>query len=582
MATAPHMPDEIVSEVLTPLLKLPDEVFSDTSVKPLLAPGYSSSAYLQVCKAWFRVATPLLYNVVILRTTSQANALADVLESHKEIGQFVKKLRIEGGFGNAMKSILSSTTGITDLYLTIGIYGGDNVQGLCAGLSLVNPRRVILVDEMAKPRKNKATALLEQTLDHQIPKWDKLKTFHFPYTDVNHNSILKKRGAAIALALTKSPTLEILVMNMGFSFLPYLRKLIDMPSFKRFHCQPLAAFPGSITASMFRSQPQWVWDRFHRSIENDSELKARIHCIAVPPTTEESKATGCFLFINDDMDNSVQGESLTSFSKIENTTWPTSTALSGDMGNCAQVRNLTDFTRIGNTTGSTVTALNVRLYSKPACSIDPNLLLPFTSLVNLYWSSEGIEFSEPPSAFSALDKLETLTIRNELFPGPALLSNEMNLTLPCLRKLELYRVNIPAAISFTNRNGAQLVHLTAPTEIFIAIQVFDLCPNLNILTVTPARQFALPEHFLVRSTPHVSLQKIRFSTTHITFNPMFENLQPESFPSLKEIQAADIKWPTTERMIKKNTWIPLSEILRHKGIKFTDRNGLGGSGGRAS
>ncbi|KAK7008069.1 F-box domain-containing protein [Favolaschia claudopus] len=553
MAMAPHMPDEI----------------------PLLAPGYSSSAYLQVCKAWFRVATPLLYHVVILRTTSQANALAAVLESHKEIGLFIKKLRIEGGFGNAMKIILSSTTGVTDLYLTLGIYGGDNVQGLCAGLSLINPRRVILVDEMAKPRKNKATALLEQTLGCQIPEWDKLKTFHFPYTDVNHNSISKQRAAAIALALTKSPTLEILVINLGRSFLPYLRKLIDMPSFKLFHCLPLAVFPDPITASMFRAQPQWISDSFHRSIENDPDLKARIHCIAVPPTTEESMK-----------DNCVQVENLPGLSIIRHTTWPTGTAaLNGN--DCVRVGNLTDFTRIGETTAPTVTALNVDLYSDHSqafsMTIDPKVLLPFTSLINLYWSSEGIEFSPaPPPDFPALKKLETLTIAREMFPGPVLLSDKLNLTLPCLRELELHEVHIPAAISFTKRHGAQLVHLTASTEIFIAIEVFDLCPNLTTLTVTPARQIALPDYFLVRSTPHVSLEKIRFSTTHITFKPMFENLRPERFPSLKEIQAADIEWPTTERMIKKNTWIPLSEILRPKGIKLTNRNGVGGSGGRAS
>jgi hypothetical protein len=36
---ASRIPYEIVSEILTPLIKHPDEVFSDHSVKPLLTPG---------------------------------------------------------------------------------------------------------------------------------------------------------------------------------------------------------------------------------------------------------------------------------------------------------------------------------------------------------------------------------------------------------------------------------------------------------------------------------------------------------------------------------------------------------------
>ncbi|KAJ7119067.1 hypothetical protein C8R44DRAFT_923002 [Mycena epipterygia] len=63
------LPDEIISEILSPALKVSDEVFSDTAdVSPFATYSESSSAYLLVCKAWLRVATPLLNNVVILRS----------------------------------------------------------------------------------------------------------------------------------------------------------------------------------------------------------------------------------------------------------------------------------------------------------------------------------------------------------------------------------------------------------------------------------------------------------------------------------------------------------------------------------
>jgi hypothetical protein len=143
-------------------------------MKPLLAPGYSSSTYLLVCKAWLRVSTPLLYNVVILRTTAQAEVLQTVLKSNKEFGLLIKKLRVEGGFGNAMQTILKCAPNITDLFLTFLVWGSDSVRDLCSGLALINPRRVIVVDAdgwEVKPKENKQFTQLFNSLLDLIPKW---------------------------------------------------------------------------------------------------------------------------------------------------------------------------------------------------------------------------------------------------------------------------------------------------------------------------------------------------------------------------------------------------------------------------
>jgi hypothetical protein len=118
-----RVPDEIVSEILTPLLNHSDEVFCDQSEKPLLDPDHSASRYLLVSKSWLRVSTPLLYNVVFLRTTAQAKALQAALKSTKDLGLFIKKLRVEGGFGNAMHTILQCAPNLSDLYLTLYIGG---------------------------------------------------------------------------------------------------------------------------------------------------------------------------------------------------------------------------------------------------------------------------------------------------------------------------------------------------------------------------------------------------------------------------------------------------------------------------
>jgi hypothetical protein len=74
-----------------------------------------------------------------------------------------------------MHTILQCAPNISDLYLTLYIGGLDNVKGLCSGLSLINPRRVIVVDcpGQAAPKKNKKVTELLGTLSHVIEKWDK-------------------------------------------------------------------------------------------------------------------------------------------------------------------------------------------------------------------------------------------------------------------------------------------------------------------------------------------------------------------------------------------------------------------------
>ncbi|KAF7365463.1 F-box domain-containing protein [Mycena venus] len=91
------IPDEILSEILSPALRVSDAAFAATfeTVSPFLSTSESSSAFLLVSKSFLRVATPLLYNVVVLRSKAQAQALAGVLTSNPALGKFIRKLRLE-------------------------------------------------------------------------------------------------------------------------------------------------------------------------------------------------------------------------------------------------------------------------------------------------------------------------------------------------------------------------------------------------------------------------------------------------------------------------------------------------------
>ncbi|KAJ7684329.1 hypothetical protein DFH06DRAFT_1312767 [Mycena polygramma] len=203
------LPDEIISEILSPALKVADDVFSDTSdVSPFANYSESTSAYLLVCKSWLRVATPLLYNVVILRSKAQAKALSLVLNKNKQLGQFIKKLRVEGGYGAPMGIILECSPHISDLFLSFEIFSSDSTNGLCKGLPLINPTRLVLRDSGPSRRRpgNKVLSQLVDGLVKAMHDWDHLVIFHSPYT--RRSDTARK----VLLVLEKSKRLRTLVV----------------------------------------------------------------------------------------------------------------------------------------------------------------------------------------------------------------------------------------------------------------------------------------------------------------------------------------------------------------------------------
>ncbi|KAJ7051582.1 hypothetical protein C8F01DRAFT_919268, partial [Mycena amicta] len=140
------LPDEIISEILSPALTVDDDVFTESCAhsSPFANFSESTSAYLLVCKSWLRVATPLLHNVVVIRSKAQAKALAGVLSKNGELGRFIKKLRVEGGFGAPMQTILKCSPNVTDLFLSLNMFALDSTDGLCKGFAHISPTKLIL------------------------------------------------------------------------------------------------------------------------------------------------------------------------------------------------------------------------------------------------------------------------------------------------------------------------------------------------------------------------------------------------------------------------------------------------------
>ncbi|KAJ7113816.1 hypothetical protein C8R44DRAFT_676325 [Mycena epipterygia] len=218
-----NLPDEIISEILSPALKIPDRMFSDTSpTSPFASYSASSSSALLVCKAWLRVASPLLYSIVVIRSKEQAGALQTTLQSTPELGQFVKKLRVEGGFGKVMHKIMRNTPNISDIFISIHLRSSDSCDGLLLGLPLINPTRLIIFDDYYF--KNKQVEQLTSVLKICAAKWRNLNKIHFPYNrDTERESF--------CMALASVPTVKTVSFpNPHSSLLPYLVKLAQIPT----------------------------------------------------------------------------------------------------------------------------------------------------------------------------------------------------------------------------------------------------------------------------------------------------------------------------------------------------------------
>jgi hypothetical protein len=109
-------------------------MFSKTSVvSPFANPAdILSSVVLLVCKVWLRVATPLLYHTVVIRSKAQARSLVAAVRGNHNPGRFIGELRVEG-FGAHMSHILNSALNITDLFLSTEIHSPDT--GSCPVLA---------------------------------------------------------------------------------------------------------------------------------------------------------------------------------------------------------------------------------------------------------------------------------------------------------------------------------------------------------------------------------------------------------------------------------------------------------------
>nr|GAT55710.1 predicted protein [Mycena chlorophos] len=220
------LPDELISAILSPALHVPDDAFtasSSASSAPFARFCESTSVYLLVCKAWLRVATPLLYGIVIIRSKAQAKALAKALRRDPQLGGWVRKLRVEGGYGiTAMQGILANTPNVEHLFLTLNVFAGDNTEGLCAALDCISPTKLILEDDESKT--NFAALELHRALVRIVPRWNRLTSL-----DLSNARIPSERTRRLLLVIAPQKLIHTVVVALPNQVGPVFVALLDCP-----------------------------------------------------------------------------------------------------------------------------------------------------------------------------------------------------------------------------------------------------------------------------------------------------------------------------------------------------------------
>ncbi|KAH7101382.1 hypothetical protein BKA62DRAFT_757360 [Auriculariales sp. MPI-PUGE-AT-0066] len=179
---AHELADEILRDIFALHLTVPDDAFSSTAhTSPFSHMANSSSDLLVVCKRWMRVATPLLYETVILRSTAQAQSLAEALKRNAVFGQYIRKLRCEGGFGASVGKIMRAAPHITDLCFTLNLWSEDRPKSMCDAMATLDVRRVVIIAIGSMMKSNAATRMVSERF-HQCFKttWTNLSCIVLP------------------------------------------------------------------------------------------------------------------------------------------------------------------------------------------------------------------------------------------------------------------------------------------------------------------------------------------------------------------------------------------------------------------
>ena len=175
-----RLPEELLREILVYVFHLSPESFcgSRTRWHSLARPlGHyqkrgTCQDLLLVCKLWLRVATPLLYESLAVRTPAHAATVTTLLKATPSLGRAVRQLKVFGGYGKDVGMIASACPNVETLYVHVSVKSGESTVGIKKVLLALSPTRLYL--ENSRAYHNKKGNELHQLIGTQFSKWTRL------------------------------------------------------------------------------------------------------------------------------------------------------------------------------------------------------------------------------------------------------------------------------------------------------------------------------------------------------------------------------------------------------------------------
>ncbi|KAF7292031.1 F-box domain-containing protein [Mycena indigotica] len=581
---APHLPDEIISEILAPALDVDDDLFTQSlgtgRHSPFVRFSESPSAYLVVCKAWLRVATPLLYNVVIIRSKGQAQALAAVLSNNPLLGSFIRKLRVEGGYGASMYKVLTNAPNITDLFLAFNMYSADKTDGLCRGLERVNPRRVIL--DTGEYRSNNATLELGDALVAAIPKWDRFVCLDIAAA---HTSL-----PFIPCAIAASRTLTHIVVGSCYEATSVYThstqcplRILEIKS-KRFEWSMFTLSYLHDLEEKFKTGGRAIELRRPADI-NETPRPSVSSTRNIDIMVVRKKPDPCYRPMADvafDVQKRIWSSIF--YFALSDSGWPPAWRARN-----RQPHNLLLVSKLFLAAGSRWVYQNVVLRSFRdwpllARTLDSNLAYArYIHSVSLTNPSICVADQDHNAFLDALLRIVLPSLRHLKFHC-AIASYCHWLFLIHGHHLITLRVSVNTLRAMRNDPGR-----VAGSEVSSpAASVFDLCPNLTHMTLDSSDKYSSSVatiDLLATQNAHRALHTLTFCIFYSAnrdhgreWAPFFAELAarviPRCLPTLRDVVLdAHFEWPTAERDIGRNPWVGIADDLIAAGVRVKNRNG---------
>ena len=135
----------------------------------------STSGILLVCKSWHAIATPFLYETVIIRSAGQAYALARTLETSPSLAGHIVNVRLEGAY-RRLDAIFKRCINLKAVYLLMHqVALTDEIDALCDSFFWINPRKFVLAGYYLGDIPGDATQTeVFRELCFAIPSWTNL------------------------------------------------------------------------------------------------------------------------------------------------------------------------------------------------------------------------------------------------------------------------------------------------------------------------------------------------------------------------------------------------------------------------